>query len=241
MVTLVWEIKPAHTENLVVVLVVFQVILWSVAYSVSVSLGKMKYPNLYLSSAIDKDPSRAVASILGPCVSVLFGLVLFIRSMLLSPLLVSRVQLRLWWMFNVSATILTLSILTISSLPYSYVRVLHMTSAFGVFFSGFSIVVSALWLDYSLCLQTSLAVKCIRNALAICACIGTFGFATLYFFLPLASAILEITATVSMNLYIYTFIHRRDFFGNLATIQSITKQSCSLASTECTDKPLEFA
>ena len=225
-------VRAWFSEMLVVLVVSLHIILWSLSYSLSLSLGKIKYPHIFLSSAIDKDPSRAIASIILPFISILTGVILYLRSVLLKSRLKTRSEVRLWWTFNISSVVSSVTLIAIPGLPFSYVPVLHMSVAFVLFVSGFLIVAASFLLDHKLRLPVAPWVFRLRAILMIGAILGSMGFAACFFVNALISSVCELIAVVSMNLYICSLAHRDDFFGLKASSEKlcVTKSSSRVTS-----------
>ena len=134
------DINPSFIKILVIALITAHVALWSTCYAVSSINQTMKYPNLFLSSAMQYDPARGVACILFPVIAILTGMILGLRSVLLESRLKTRGQLTLWRMFNVCILTSVIGMIVVAAIPYKLHTSIHLSAAFTVFISGFTLM-----------------------------------------------------------------------------------------------------
>ena len=221
------DINPAFIKGLVISLVVAHVVNWAVCYGLSISNGTLLFPNLFLSRAMQSDPARAVACILFPTVAMLTGLVLLLRSILLAARLRTKSQRVMWTMFNICAGLSVFGMVVVPAVPYTLHKAIHLTAAFTVFISGFTIMFVSSFLDRSLKLPVVRWMKYLRYGLTALALLGSVGFAVFFNYLDAVSSISELVAAGCMTAYICTLAHDSDFF--------------SASSSEIAEKPAESA
>lgn len=207
------DINPFFIKVLVSVLIVAHVTNWAVCYAVSISNKSLYFPNLFLSTAMQADPARAIACILFPTIGMLTGLVLLLRSVLLAARLRSKTQRVMWKMFNVCAVLSVFGMIVVPAVPYSLHKAIHLTAAFTVFISGFTIMFVSSFLDRSLRLPVVRWMVCFRYGLTACALLGSVGFGVFFNYIDVISSISELVAAACMTAYICTLAHDSDFFS----------------------------
>jgi hypothetical protein len=173
----------------------------------------MRYPNIFLSKAMEYDPSRMIANIFMPLISFMTGAILFLRMVLLQQVISTKLQRTLWTVFAVCSVVLPLSMIAVPAIPYSNSILGHLVPAFLVFISSFAIMAVSCWLDSSLALPVTRAVKHIRYCLTIGACSGTMVFGIFFWSNPFISAIFELIGAGCMTLFIMSLAHPEDFFS----------------------------
>ena len=224
------DIKPTFIKVLVASLICAHVVCWSVCYIVSTRNGSLKYPNLFLSRAMDQDPSRAFACVAFPIMAIMTGLVLLIRSVLLSARLKTRVHRRIWRAFNAFSIITSFCMIVVPAVPYSLSRPIHMAAAYSLFISGFMIMFISTYLDTVLRLEVVDWIRKLRLCLNILAFVGFLGFAVFFYMNSIISATCEIVAAACMFSFICTLAHESDFFSNYnTTLEAKPEQITSLS------------
>lgn len=207
------DINPTFIKGLVVSLVSAHVLLWSICYVVSALNGTMEYPNLFLSSAMQFDPARGIASILFPIIAILTGTILLLRSVLLKSRIQTEWQRRLWMMFNICSALSVLGMIVVPAIPYALHKAIHLSAAFTVFICGFSIMFVSTILDRSLKLPVVAWMKHFRRLLTMLALAGSVGFGVFFNWIDIISSISELVASGCMTAYICTLAHDSDFFS----------------------------
>lgn len=173
----------------------------------------MKYPNIFLSKAMEYDPSRMIANIFMPLIAFMTAVVLLLRVVLFQQVVSTKLQRILWTVFTVCSAILPLSMIAVPAIPYSNSVFGHLVPAFLVFVSSFTIMTVSCWLDSSLALPVTRAVKHIRYCLTIGACSGTIVFGIFFWSNPFISAVFELIGAGCMTLFIISLAHPEDFFS----------------------------
>jgi hypothetical protein len=207
------DIKPKFIKRVVYILLAAHVLCWGVCYAVSAGNGTLTYPNLFLSRAMDSDPSRAFACILFPIMAFLTGLVLGLRSILLAKRLSNKVETWVWNLFNMCSFLIAVGMIAVPAVPYSLNTYIHLTAAYTVFISGFAIMFLSTYLDGALKLKVQTWVRWIRMILNVGAFSGFLGFAVFFNINYFASAVCEIVAAACMFSFVCTLAHESDFFS----------------------------
>jgi hypothetical protein len=211
------DIKPGYIKALVISLLAAHTVCWGACYTISSSNRTMVYPNLFLSRAMDADPSRAIACILFPIIAILTGLILLFRSVLLSPRVVTPTQLNLWRGFNICGVAISLGMIVVPAVPYSLHEMIHLMAAYTVFLSGFTVMFISWSLDHSLKLPVVLWMKNFRLSLTVCGLAGSIGFVVFFNLDYFLSSLFEFIAASAMTGYICTLSHESDLFGDRET------------------------
>lgn len=215
------DIDPSFIKALVTVLLSAHVICWTVCYAISASNGTLQYPNLFLSRAMDSDPSRAFACVLFPIMAGMTGFVLFLRSVLLSRRLETKTQKLVWKIFNACSILITFGMIAVPAVPYSLSTVIHMAAAYTVFVSGFTIMFLSTFLDRSLGLAVAGWVGRIRMTLNIIAFFGFVGFAVFFYIDYFVSSMCEIVAAACMFSFVCSLAHESEFFSkNISDVEA---------------------
>jgi hypothetical protein len=207
------DINPSFIKGLVISLILAHTILWSTCYAVSATNETMKYPNLFLSSAMQYDPARGVACVLFPTVGILTGMILVLRSVLLKSRVETRAQRTLWRMFNICTIMSVIGMIVVPAVPYVLNKVIHLTAAFTVFISGFTLMFVSAFLDRSLKLPVVPWMKHLRRILTVFALFGSVGFGVFFNYIDIISSVSELVAATCMSAYICTLAHDSDFFS----------------------------
>lgn len=211
------DINPSFIKGLAISLITAHIVLWTTCYSLSASNGKLAYPNLFLSSAIQFDPARGIACILFPIIAILTGAVLLLRSVLLASRLQTKRQRTLWNIFNICTVLSVLGMIVVPAVPYVLHKVIHLSAAFTVFISGFTIMFVAAFLDRSLKLPVVTWMKHLRRVLTVLALLGSIGFGVFFNYIDIVSSISELIAAGCMAGFICTLAHDSDFFSGDGT------------------------
>ena len=207
------DINPTFIKVLVVSLISAHVAMWATCYTVSSLNQTMKYPNFFLSSAMQFDPARGVACILFPIIAILSGMILGLRSVLLESRLKTRWQLTLWRMFNVCIVTSVIGMIVVAAIPYALNTTIHLSAAFTIFISGFTLMFVSTFLDRSLNLPVVSWMKLFRRILTVLALLGSIGFGVFFNYKDFISSISELVAAGCMTGYICTLAHDSDFFS----------------------------
>jgi hypothetical protein len=207
------DINPTFIKGLVISLMSAHLILWTCCYTISALNGTMQYPNLFLSSAMQFDPARGIACILFPTVGILTGMILVLRSVLLASRLKTKAQVNMWYMFNACIVLSVAGMIVVPAIPYVLNKVIHLTAAFTVFISGFTIMFVSTCLDRSLRLPVVTWMKHLRRILTVIALAGSVGFGVFFNYIDIISSISELVAATSMTGFICTLAHDSDFFS----------------------------
>lgn len=229
------NIKHKYILWLIYALIITHVIQWSVCYALAIAGGQMKYPNFFLSKAMEYDPSRMIANILIPLISIMTAAVLFLRAVLLQQVISTKIQRILWTIFAVCSIILPISMIAVPAIPYSNSNFGHLVPAFLVFVSSFTIMAVSCWLDSSLALPVTRAVKHIRLCLTVGACAGTVVFGIFFWPNPFISSVFELIAAGCMTLFIISLAHPEDFFSTTYPNKKLQKQECESNTTIAED------
>lgn len=225
------NIKHKYILWLVYALLITHIIHWSICYTLAITSGQMKYPNFFLSKAMEYDPSRMIANIMIPLISVMTAAVLFLRTVLLRQVLSTKLQHTLWTIFAVCSVILPISTIAVPAIPYSNSIFGHLIPAFLVFVSSFTIMAVSCWLDASLALPVTRAVKHIRLSLTVGACSGTVVFGIFFWSNPFISSIFELIGAGCMTLFIASLAHPEDFFSTKNSNPKLRQQECESDAT----------
>ena len=207
------DIKHKYITVLIYSLLGIQIVHWTICYVLAITQGQMTYPNFFLSKAMEYDPSRMIANITTPIISLLTGAILFLRAVLLNQVVKTKLQQILWRVFAVSSVVLPLAMIAVPAIPYSNSNWGHLIPAFLVFGSSFTIMASSSWLDHSLQLPISKLMKHIRLSLTVGAACGTIVFGIFFWPNSFISSIFELIAAACVTLYITSLAHPDDFFG----------------------------
>ena len=215
------DINPSFIKGLTISLITAHIVLWTSCYAISATNGKMAFPNLFLSSAIQFDPARGIASILFPIIAILTGVVLLLRSVLLASRLQTKRQRTLWHMFNICTVMSVLGMIIVPAVPYVLHKIIHLSAAFTVFISGFTIMFVSAFLDRSLKLPVVTWMKHLRRVLTVFALLGSVGFGVFFNYIDIVSSVSELVAAGCMTGFICTLAHDSDFFsGDRAETES---------------------
>ena len=191
----------------------------------------MRYPNFFLSKAMEYDPSRMIANVMIPLISAMTAAVLFLRTVLLRQVLSTKLHHILWTIFAVCSLVLPISMIAVPAIPYSNSIFGHLIPAFLVFVSSFTIMAVSCWLDSSLSLPVTRAVKHIRLCLTIGACSGTIVFGIFFWSNPFISSIFELIGAGCMTLFIISLAHPEDFFSAKSSTTKVQQQECDSNAT----------
>ncbi len=222
-------IKPENIKHkyilwLVYALVVIHTIHWTICYTFAILGGQMKYPNFFLSKAMEFDPSRMIANILMPLIAVMTAAILLLRTVLLQQVIQSRIHRILWTVFAACSAILPLSMIAVPAIPYSNSNFGHLVPAFLVFVSSFTIMAVSCWLDSSLELPVTPLIKHLRLCLTMGACSGTVVFGIFFWPNPFISSIFELIGAGCMTLFIVSLAHPEDFFSTKSSNSKLRPQ-----------------
>ena len=119
----------------------------------------------------------------------------------------------MWRMLNVCAGLSVAGMIVVPAIPYVLNSAIHLSAAFTVFISGFTIMFVSTFLDRSLKLQVVSWMKYLRRVLTVLALAGSIGFGVFFNSIDMISSISELVAATSMTAYICTLAHDSDFFS----------------------------
>ena len=229
------DIKYVYIQRLVYSLLGLQVAHWTTCYVLAITKGQMTYPNFFLSKAMEYDPSRMIANITTPIISLLTAAILFLRVILLKQVIRTSLQKILWKIFTASSVILPLAMIAVPAIPYSNSNWGHLIPAFLVFTSSFAIMATASWLDYSLKLPIPRWMRHCRHCLTLGALCGSIVFGIFFWPDPFISSIFELIAAGCVTLYITSLAHPDDFFGQESSVKAkegVNESSDSVTTVE---------
>ena len=203
-------INHVFISRLVVTLLVLHVLCWSSVYYVALKYKLIAYPYLFLSTAFGWDPARAIASFILPIISVLTGLLLYMRSMLIKPRIKTTGHRRLWKAFNLCSVLSCIGLLGVSAISVYTNIFVHLIFAFLVFIAGILIMLISTVLDSSLKLSVSPTILALRYGLTAIAIVSGSLLGVFFVPYPFFGSVMEMIAAGAMTAYVWTFAHKLD-------------------------------
>ena len=140
--------------------------------------------------------------------SLLTGIIFYLRSMLIKARIQTMYQYKLWRTFNICAYLSCLGMIGVAAISIYTEIITHLVFAFMLFISGIVIMFVSTLLDISLKLPLTRTLRIIRYVLTGTAIFSGILLGFTFVPYPFIGSMCEIIASTSMTFYIATFSYK---------------------------------
>ena len=180
-------------------------------YLVSALQGFLIYPNLYISNAFVKDPTRAVAEFMLPVIAFFFILVSAARLNRFSPYVYRKWDVVLFWTIIVLLAFFLIGTVGVAAVSLTTLRSLHLVAVFFLFIAAVLLVLSFTVLDERIDIDRPDSVRDYRRVMAFVIVFTGLALAIATGLSNIAGSVLEIVLILEFLMYLASWWHESDF------------------------------